>query len=163
MSALTETLNRVYGKGRGLSTRKWYDKEKVKAMKSDMQDLQKHGSSISHLLTIRNERAYDKAVKRLNDLLDEIGTNERHSLYELLDTLGTLVRAYEQEHYPMPQVSGADMLRYFMEEHNLSQSDLGEIGSQGVVSEILCGKRELNVRQIRALSERFHVSPAVFI
>jgi len=27
----------------------------------------------------------------------------------------------------------------------------------------LCGKRELNVRQIRVLAKKFHVSPAVFI
>jgi HTH-type transcriptional regulator/antitoxin HigA len=50
-----------------------------------------------------------------------------------------------------------------MEEHNLKQSDLSEIGSQGVVSEILNGKRTLNVAQIKALSKRFKVSPAVFI
>ena len=37
---------------------------------------------------------------------------------------------------------------------------LPEIGSQGVVSEILSGKRELNVRQIRALAARFHVEPS---
>jgi HTH-type transcriptional regulator/antitoxin HigA len=59
--------------------------------------------------------------------------------------------------------SGAEMLRYFMNEHDLAQADLPEVGSQGVVSEILHGKRELNLRQIRALAERFHVSPAVFI
>lgn len=34
---------------------------------------------------------------------------------------------------------------------------------QGVVSEILNAKRDLNVRQIRALAKRFHVSPTVFI
>jgi HTH-type transcriptional regulator/antitoxin HigA len=50
-----------------------------------------------------------------------------------------------------------------MEEHGLTQSDLPEIGSQGVVSEVLRGKRELNIRQIRALARRFQVSPAVFI
>jgi HTH-type transcriptional regulator/antitoxin HigA len=50
-----------------------------------------------------------------------------------------------------------------MEQHGLRQSDLPEIGSQGVVSEVLAGKRELNVRQIRALSERFGVSPATFV
>ncbi len=50
-----------------------------------------------------------------------------------------------------------------MEEHDLKQSDLKlEIGSQGVVSEILNGKRQLNARQIKGLSKRFHVSPAVF-
>ena len=38
-----------------------------------------------------------------------------------------------------------------------------EIGSQGIVAEVLSGKRELNVRHIRALAKRFHVSPAVFI
>lgn len=50
-----------------------------------------------------------------------------------------------------------------MEEHGPAQSDLPEVGSQGVVSEVLSGKRELNVRQIRALAKRFHVSPAVFM
>jgi HTH-type transcriptional regulator/antitoxin HigA len=50
-----------------------------------------------------------------------------------------------------------------MEEHSLSQSDLPEIGSQGVVSEILNGKRKLNIRQIQALAKRFRVSPATFL
>jgi HTH-type transcriptional regulator / antitoxin HigA len=50
-----------------------------------------------------------------------------------------------------------------MEEHSLSQSDLPEIGSEGVVSEILNGKHSLNVRQIQALAERFNVSPATFL
>lgn len=50
-----------------------------------------------------------------------------------------------------------------MEEHRLTQSDLPDVGSQGVVSEILHGKRQLNVRQIRALADRFGVSPAVFM
>ena len=112
---------------------------------------------------IRNEREYNAAVERLNDLLDEVGTGENHPLYGLLDTLGTLIEAYETEFEPLPPVSGADMLQYLMEEHDLRQADLPEIGSQGVVSEILNGKRELNVRQIRALAKRFEVSPAVFI
>lgn len=126
-------------------------------------NIQNHWASIRPLLTIRNEREYDLAVKRLNNLLDEIGANERHPLYGLLDTLGTLIYVYEEEHHPMPKSNGAEVLRFFMEEHDLKQSDLSEIGSQGVVSEILSGKRELNVRQIRDLAKRFHVSPAVFI
>jgi HTH-type transcriptional regulator/antitoxin HigA len=122
-----------------------------------------HWTNIAPLLTIRNEREYNAAVKHLNELLDEIGMNEKHPLYSLLDTLATLIHAYEEEHYPIPAVTGADVLHFLMEEHGLTQSDLPEVGSQGVVSEILNGKRELNVRQIRALSERFKVSTAVFI
>jgi HTH-type transcriptional regulator / antitoxin HigA len=126
-------------------------------------DIANHWETIQPLLTIRNEREYDRAVERLNELLDEIDTNERHPLYELLDTLGTLLHAYEEKHHVMPERKGADMLCYFMDEYGLTQSDLPEVGSQGVVSEILHGKRELNVRQIRALAKRFHVSPSVFL
>ena len=50
-----------------------------------------------------------------------------------------------------------------MEEHGLHQADFPEIASQGVMSEILNGKRQLNVRQIKALSKRFNVDPATFI
>lgn len=120
-------------------------------------------ANIQPLLVIRNEKELDTAIQHLNELLDEIGDNESHPLYSLLDTLGTLIHAYEAEHYPIPEVSGTEVLKYLMEEHQLTQSDLPEVGSQGVVSEILRGKRDLNVRQIRALAEKFNVSAAVFV
>ena len=126
-------------------------------------DLQTDWNRVYPLLSIRTESDYEAAVTRLNELLDAIGTDEHHPLYGLLETLGTLIGVYESQHHPMPAVSGADMLRFFMEEHALTQGDLPEVGSQGVVSEILSGKRELNVRQVRALATRFHVPPAVFI
>ncbi|MBE7534213.1 MAG: helix-turn-helix domain-containing protein [Anaerolineales bacterium] len=126
-------------------------------------NIQTHWEKIAPLLVIRNEREYNAAVKRMNELLDEIGTNEKHPLYSLLDTLGTLIHAYEEEHYPIPESSGADILRFLMDENGLTQSDLPEIGSQGVVSEILNGKRELNVRQVRELAKKFKVSSAAFV
>jgi HTH-type transcriptional regulator/antitoxin HigA len=126
-------------------------------------ELQQHWTAISPLLSLRNEHEYDQAVERLNRLLDEVGTDEQHPLYTLLDTLSTLIHAYEEEHHPIPECSGVDVLRFLMDEHGLTQSDLPEIGSQGVVSEVLRGKRELNIRQIRALAKRFQVSPSVFI
>jgi HTH-type transcriptional regulator/antitoxin HigA len=132
-------------------------------MTLEIDQLQISWANISPLLTIRNEKEYNAAVNCLNELLDEIGTNEKHPLYTLLDTLGTLVHSYEEDHYPIPEASGVDVLRFLMEEHGLTQSNLPEIGSQGVVSEILNGKRELNVRQIRALAGRFNVSTAVFV
>ncbi|HNS40825.1 MAG: helix-turn-helix domain-containing protein [Anaerolineae bacterium] len=119
--------------------------------------------ALQPLLTIHDEADYDRAVATLNELLDEIGTDEKHPLYGLLDTLGTMIAAYEDANLELPEASGGETLAYLMEEHGLRQSDLPEVGSQGVVSEILSGKRELNMRQIRALAERFGVSPAVFI
>jgi HTH-type transcriptional regulator/antitoxin HigA len=126
-------------------------------------DVQRHWTAIRDFLSIRGEDDYDRAVESLNSLLDEVGADESHPLYSLLDTLGTLIRAYEEEHYPFPDARGGDVLRFLMDEHGLTQSDLPEIGSQGVISEILRGKRELNIRQVRLLAQRFHVSPAVFV
>lgn len=128
-----------------------------------IQEIQPHWTVVGPYLSIRNEVEYHQAVVRLNELIDEVGDDETHPLYEFLDTLGVIIQLYEEKHYPMPVVSGAEVLQYLMEEHNLRQSDLPEVGSQGVVSEVLNGKRELNVRQIRELARRFHVSPAVFI
>lgn len=128
-----------------------------------IQDIQPHWAAIRQFMTIRNDQDYDRLIMQMNELIDEVGTNEKHPMYEFLDTLGTILHAYEEKQHPMPQASGAEVLQHLMEEHGLRQSDLPEIGSQGVVSEILNGKRELNVRQIRELARRFHVSPAVFI
>lgn len=55
-----------------------------------------------------------------------------------------------------------DVLKFLMNEHDLSQSDLPEIGSQSLVSKILKGERKLTADQIGRLAGRFHVSPAVF-
>jgi HTH-type transcriptional regulator / antitoxin HigA len=122
-----------------------------------------HWATIEPILSIRNQREYDRAIKRMNELLDEIGDDESHPLYGLLDTLGTVVHAYEELHNRLPVPDGKQMLRHLMDEHGLNQADLAEIGSQGVVSELLSGKRDLNTRQISALAQRFGVSPAVFL
>ena len=75
------------------------------------QELQQHWTALSPLLSIRNEHEYDVAVECLNHLLDEVGTDEQHPLYTLLDTLGTLMHAYEEQHHPMPECSGVEVLR----------------------------------------------------
>ncbi len=126
-------------------------------------ETQIHWMNISPLLSIRNESEYNAAVDRLNQLLDEIGNHEEHPLYGLLDTLGTLLHVYENDHFPIPDVSAAEALRYLMDEHGLIQSDLPEVGSQGVISEILNGKRELNIRQARLLAQKFKVPAALFV
>ena len=133
---------------------------------------------MSALLKIQNEQDYDLAVDRLNGLIDEVGTDEHHPLCSLLETLGTLVHAWEEQHHlyslldtlgtpgttpSHAQVWGKGIAAIPHGGASFAQSDLPDVGSQGVVSEILAGKRELNVRQIRALSERFGVSPSVFV
>jgi HTH-type transcriptional regulator/antitoxin HigA len=135
----------------------------MEEVKKFAEAVQPYWAVVEPVLTVRTEADYERAVARLNDLLDAVGDDTTHPLYGLLDTLGTLIRAYEDEHVTLPKATGVEALQYLMEEHDLTQSDLPEVGSQGVVSELLRGKRRLNLRQIHALAERFHVSPAVFI
>ena len=127
------------------------------------EDIQAHWSIVRPLFSIRNENEYDQAIERLNTLIDEIGNNEQHPLYELLDTLGAVIHTYEEKHYPMPECSGVEMLQFLMEEHQLEPSDLREIGTPDIIWEILSGERELTVKHLQALAARFHVSPAVFV
>ena len=128
-----------------------------------VKELQTHWNVVQPLISIRNENEYDNAVQTLNALIDEVGTNENHPLYELLDILGTLIYAYEEKHHPIPDCSGIDMLKYLMEEHQCDASDLHELGTQDTVLEILKEKRDLTIKQIHALANRFHVNPSVFL
>lgn len=115
------------------------------------------------LAVIRNERDYRRAVSFMDFLMDAAGHGERDTLADLLEVVGMLIKDYEDRNVEQPQGSPLSALKLLMEEHGLTQSDLKELGSQGVVSEILAGKRKLNIRQIKALAKRLHVSPSVFI
>lgn len=110
-----------------------------------------------------NQKEYTRLVHILDGLIDEVGENESHPLASLMETLGSLIESYEDQNIQMTEGSPSDALKFLMDEHDLKQSDLPEIGSQGVISEILSGKRQFNVRQIKLLSQRFKVSPAVFM
>ncbi len=112
---------------------------------------------------IRDEEHYQRMTDTLNALLDVTGDDENHPAMGLVDIVGDLIEDYESDHHPLPAVAGIDALKFLMDQHDLKQSDLSEIGSQGVVSEILAGKRALNIRQIQALSKRFSVSADTFL
>jgi HTH-type transcriptional regulator/antitoxin HigA len=113
---------------------------------------------------IRTSAEYARGVAALNGLLDAGAGDESHPLADLAATLGELIGDYDEKHHPLPKnLSGADMLRFLMEQQNLNQADLPELGSQGVVSELLAGKREFNLRQIKVLTKRFGLSANAFI
>lgn len=123
-----------------------------------------HWTHLAPLLAMpTNDAEYDHLVEQLDEILAEVGDDEDHPLALLASRMGDLIEAYDEQNRPMPPVTGADALRYIMEERNLGQSEVPEIGAQSVVSEILRGKRQINVRQARALSERFLIPATVFL
>lgn len=83
-------------------------------------DIKRHWAVISPLFSLHNEQQCELAIKRLDELIDEIGTDDQHPLYELLDTLGTVVHAYEERRHRIPDSSRADTLRFVTYEHGLT-------------------------------------------
>ena len=112
---------------------------------------------------IRSENDYDRVAAFMEEVIKEIGKKKKHPLCALLDILEMRIREFDDAHHPMDDVTGLEILKFLVAQHGLKQKDLSEIGSQGVVSEILSGKRELNIHHIKLLAKRFNVPPTVFL
>ena len=94
-------------------------------------------------------------VKKKNRTLEEL------ALYRLLVVL---IETYEEQQFCVPASLPHEMLQYIMECSGTRQVDLvGLLGSSGVVSEIVNGKRAMGKAQAKALGDRFKVSPSLFI
>ncbi len=131
---------------------------------NDLVQATKHWKFVAPILTYpKNESQYKALSKRLDQLLDMVGENEKHPLIGLVDMLSNLIESYDNKHFQITESSSLEALIYLMDSNHLTQSDLPELGSQGVVSEILKGKRHLNLRQIKALAKRFNVNASTFI
>ena len=131
----------------------------------DIQSTIEHWKHISrHIHEPQNDRDYRRLLTILDKLLDVVGDHEDHELMGLVDVISHMIAAYDErisDHTKF--ASGIEALKFLMQQHHLKQSDMTDIGTQGVVSEILQGKRMLNIKQIKRLAKRFHVSLNTFI
>ena len=118
------------------------------------------------LRPLRSKAAYKRAMSTA----DRLAVREEKSLTaderDYLETLSLLIESYEDQHNVI-DLSGlrpADVLKHLMEQHEMTISGLGKlIGSKGVASEILSGKRELSKAHMMTLARHFAVEPAVFL
>jgi HTH-type transcriptional regulator / antitoxin HigA len=114
------------------------------------------------LIHIRDDAHLDEALEVLNGLL---APDEDAGAQEYLDVLTDLIRAYEDEHVAIPDVSEADILRELMRSNGLTQSELARRSriSQSTISAVLTGARSLTKGQVIKLAKLFGVSPAAFL
>jgi len=81
-----------------------------------------------------------------------------------LEIRSMLVKKYEDEHYPIPEPTPLEIIRYKMEQLNISDAELSKIlGARSRKSEILSGKRKLSLSMIRALKDRLNISADILI
>ena len=110
---------------------------------------------------IKTEKDYDLALERVNTLFDaKPNTNEGDEL----DILVTLIKKYEQIHYPIPEPDPIEAIKFMMEQNGLTDVDLGVIlNSRSRVTELFKRKRALIIRQIRLLTENLHIPASTLI
>jgi HTH-type transcriptional regulator / antitoxin HigA len=110
---------------------------------------------------IETEAENEAAIMLAESLEHRQRTPEEDALLELLIIL---IEKFEDASYPVPNVEPDRMLLHLMEARNMKQEELvGVIGSRGVVSEIVNGKRSISKAQAKTLGQLFHVSPSLFI
>ena len=126
------------------------------------------GATYSKLLAeiapraIETEEEYDRLLAVAERLtFAKNRTPEERALYKLLVTL---IEVYETENYPMDKSEPHEILQHIMESSGTRQADLvGIIGSSGVVSQVVNGKRAISKAQAKALGDYFKISPSLFI
>ncbi|MEA1910322.1 MAG: transcriptional regulator [Spirochaetota bacterium] len=112
-------------------------------------------------LEIYTDTDLEKMVDYAESLADRLDNGDS-KIEPLFDYVTEKIVKYEKKTSVSPEVSGSQVLRFLMEQHNHKLKDLADIAPKSVWSEILNGKRQLNKNHIEKLSAKYHVSPVVF-
>ncbi|MGC2128685.1 MAG: helix-turn-helix domain-containing protein [Candidatus Aquilonibacter sp.] len=111
---------------------------------------------------IHNEKDYRTYLARAEELFDKKSRSAAENRY--LELLSVLIERYEQEHDPIVAPDPLEALKELMAANGMSQSALARLlGSSGITSEILSGKRSLSKTHIKKLAEAFNVSTDLFV
>jgi HTH-type transcriptional regulator/antitoxin HigA len=141
-------------------------RRRTSASKAAPFNRRKYATLLSRALpvVIATETEYDQTIAEINLLLRKGEANLSPEEDRLLDLLSTLAENWEEAHYPIPVAPGYRILKHYMQVRGLRQIDLQPIlGSRGVTSDIVNGKRSITKEQAKRLGALFGVSPAVFI
>jgi HTH-type transcriptional regulator/antitoxin HigA len=110
--------------------------------------------------------ATDEENERMLAIVEKLLDKKTRTAEEeaLLDLLTRLIEDFEDKHYPIPDAPPHVMIRGFMQDRGLRNKDLEPIlGSSGVTSDIINGKRKPSKKRIKALGAFFGVSPELFL
>jgi HTH-type transcriptional regulator/antitoxin HigA len=110
---------------------------------------------------IKNEKQYNKAINRLEQIFDAKKSTREGDELELLSLL---IDKYEQEKYPIDFPDPIDAIKFRMEQLGYQQKDLvSAIGLKSRVSEILNRKRKLTLEMIRKLSAELSIPTDILV
>lgn len=104
----------------------------------------------------------------MNILDENLPKNQRQLLERWrirIRQIGFNLGRREDQRHPIPEASPTDMLQFFMEDRQLSQRAvaLGSGIAVSTMSELLTGRRQMNLEHMRKLAAFFHVSVSLFL
>jgi HTH-type transcriptional regulator / antitoxin HigA len=110
----------------------------------------------------------DDELAEAAEVADDLAAREenlRQEERDYFDVLCHLIEKYEDEVVRLPDVAGAAMLRFLIEQRGVTQQTVAaEAGiSNSTLSAVLKGSRRLNIGHIEKLASYFGVEPAVFL
>jgi HTH-type transcriptional regulator / antitoxin HigA len=110
---------------------------------------------------IRNEKDFQNALIRLDEIFDaKKGTEQGDEL----EILSILIDRYEYQNFPIEMPDPIEAIKFRMEQMKMKKKDLAEvIGFNSRVSEILNKKRKLTLSMIRKLHTKLHIPTEVLI
>jgi len=111
----------------------------------------------------KNQQDYLQLIENIQDAIELVENRPNSPMTGLIEVMANAAQKYEKEQVESLNGGALTALKYLIKLHGVRQSELAEIGSQGVVSEILNGKRALTLRHVRELASKFNVSPNVFV
>ena len=118
------------------------------------------------LRKITTKKDADAATRILGKHISESYADPGEEAYigVLADLLGDYEDRYEQP-VSTDSVTGLDALTFYMESNNLNQKDIAKLlgVSQGAISMIIKGEREITASHARKLGKRFNVNAGRFI
>jgi HTH-type transcriptional regulator/antitoxin HigA len=110
---------------------------------------------------IKTEKDYERALEKIDILLNADETSENT---EQLEILSILVEDYENKNYKIKAPDPIAAIKFRMEQLGLSRKDLEEsIGSRGRVAEVFNRKRNLTLPMIRKLHKNLGIPTDILI
>jgi len=122
-------------------------------------------------VNIESESDYQGALGALETVLESANDTLDDPLNPLIDLLSHAIERYEsQDQALLAFITESEgittdiaLLQALMQNHNLTGSDLPEIGDKTLVSRVLSGERTLTRRAMERLSERFGIRAGMFL
>jgi HTH-type transcriptional regulator / antitoxin HigA len=137
---------------------------KMTVVANERLDLRKYGKLLADVrpTVVKTEEENERLLAEVKKLLkkgDRITAEEG----KLLELLSSLIEAFEDKAYPIPVAPPHAVLQMLMSERGLRQRDLLHLlGSRGVTSDVVNGRRKPSKTQAKALGEFFSVAPELF-